>query len=62
MGAKFMGWEDIVKQEVMKRHEEQIENIIQMLEELRANMDEDGDYSHRQLRAVSEAIRRLEDV
>ncbi len=62
MGAKFMEWEDIVKRARSYEHEEQIKNIIQMLEELRANMDEDGDYSDRQLRAVSEAIRRLEDV
>tara|TARA_R100001079_G_scaffold97570_1_gene61194 strand:+ start:796 stop:969 length:174 start_codon:yes stop_codon:yes gene_type:complete len=57
-----MEWEDIVKRARSYEHEEQIKNIIQMLEELRANMDEDGDYSDRQLRAVSEAIRRLEDV
>jgi len=62
VGAKFMEWEDIVKRARSYEHEEQIKNIIQMLEELRANMDEDGDYSDRQLRAVSEAIRRLEDV
>ena len=57
-----MEWEDIVKRARSYEHEEQIKNIIQMLEELRADMDEDGDYSDRQLRAVSEAIRRLEDV
>ena len=57
-----MAWKDIVKQEVIKRHEEQIENIIQMLEGLGADMDEDGDYSHRQLQAVEDAIRNLKEV
>ena len=57
-----MAWKDIVKQEVIKRHEEQIENIIQMLEGLGADMDEDGDYYHRQLQAVEDAIRNLKEV
>jgi len=61
-----MAWEDIVKQNVIKslkrEHEEQMENIIQMLEELSFDMDEDGDYLIRQILAVDHAIERLKDV